>query len=328
MLYRKLGKSNVKISAITLGVATYASRVWGQSDGMDLATAFLSEAIDRGFTTLDTASTYGFGLCDEVIGQAIKGKRDRVQIVAKYGQRWNSSEGTFICDSEDPRGNPMKIMRNSRPESIIEECEEILKRLKTDYIDLFVCHWPDTATPQAESMGAVSKLIEQGKVLAAGVSNFSLEQMKEAHTALPIALTQSPYSMVNREIENDILPWCVENDVSVQAYSPLQSGLLARKTTVLAEDDPRREDPYFKPENLCKVHIFLEEIEPIAFTYNATIPQLVLNWTINRPSVASAICGSSTIDQVTENLESTKFNLTQKDLQRINELLDKLELSI
>jgi len=146
-----------------------------------------SEAIDRGFTTLDTASTYGFGLCDEVIGNAIKGKRDRVQIVAKYGQRWNSSEGTFICDSEDPQGNPMKIMRNSRPESIIEECEEILKRLKTDYIDLFVCHWPDTATPQAESMGAVSKLIEQGKVLAAGVSNFSLEQMKEAHTAFPIA---------------------------------------------------------------------------------------------------------------------------------------------
>jgi aryl-alcohol dehydrogenase-like predicted oxidoreductase len=222
----------------------------------------------------------------------------------------------------------MKIMRNSRPESIIEECEEILKRLKTDYIDLFVCHWPDVATPQAESMGAVSKLIEQGKILAAGVSNFSLEQMKEAHTAFPIALTQSQYSMVNREIEYDILPWCLENDVSVQAYSALQSGLLARTTAILAEDDPRRENPYFKPDNLRKVQAFLEDIEPIALAHNATIAQLALNWTINRPSVASAICGPATMDEVIENVESVKFNLAESDVQQINELLDKLALSL
>ena len=177
-------------------------------------------------------------------------------------------------------------------------------------------------------MGAVSKLIEQGKILAAGVSNFSLQQMKEAHTAFPIASTQSQYSMVNREIEYDILPWCLENDVSVQAYSALQNGLLARTTAILAEDDPRREHPYFKPDNLRKVQAFLEDIEPIALAHNATIAQLALNWTINRPSIASAICGPAIMDEVIENVESVKFNLAERDVQRINELLDKLELSI
>ena len=328
MLYRQLGRSDVKVSAISLGLWTAAHRIWSQPDGADRAVAIIKQSVDNGITTIDTASTYGFGWCDEVIGKAIKGKRDRVQISSKYGQRWDRPEGMFSFEGNDPQGHPMRVMRNCRPESIIEECDQILDRLGTDYIDLFQCHWPDPTTPITESMGAVAGLIKQGKVLAAGMSNFSVEQMDAANQVVPLASAQVPYSMVNREIEKELIPWCIQRGVSVLAYSPLQSGVLASQIVALSEDDPRRELACFKDDNLRKIYAFLQEVEYIAQNYNATIPQVVLNWTINRPSIASAICGALTIDEVSANVRAIELDLTKEDTLRINNLLDEMKLNL
>ena len=326
MLYRGLGGSGVRVSAISLGLWTVANRIWSQPDGENTAVTIIRQAIDAGITTIDTASTYGFGWCDKVIGKAMKGMRDRVQIVAKYGLRWDCAEGMFSYELKDPQGRYRRVVRNSRPDSIIEECEQILARLGTEYIDVFQCHWPDPITPIAQSMGAVSKLLRQGKVLVAGVSNFSLEQIKAAHEVVPVACIQSPYSMVNREIEKEILPWCVKHKVSIMAYSPFQSGLLAGKTVNLSKDDPRRELPCFKGDNPHKIHAFLREVDKIVRPYNFTIPQVVLNWTVNRPSVASAICGLTTTDHIFESVRAVEMSLPTADVRRINKLLDKMEL--
>ena len=326
MRYRRLGSSDVSVSAITLGIWTIAHRVWSRPDGVATAVAIIDEALAEGITTIDTASTYGFGWCDEVIGKAVKGKRDQVQISAKYGQRWDRPEGLFSFDAPDPQGRMMHVMRNSRPDAIIEECEQILRRLQTDYIDLFQCHWPDPTTPMAESMGAVARLIEQGKVRAAGVSNFSIEQMDAANEVVALAATQSPYSMLDRRIEKDLVVWCAEHDVSVLAYSPLESGLLAEKIAALDEGDPRHVIPYFRPDNLDKIRAFLTELESIAPAYDVTIAQLVINWTIHRPRIASAICGALTTDHVAQNALAADFDLNEEDGRRIDELVEALEV--
>jgi len=331
MEYRELGTSGVKVSAITFGAWAIGGWMWGGQDE-EQAIRALQAAMDLGITTIDTAAVYGFGASEELVAKAVGKNRDRVQILTKYGLRWDRpGEGALRFDTTDNDGQPLQVMRNSRPDSVIEECERSLRRLRTDYIDLYQCHWPDPTTPIAETMGAVETLIRQGKVRAAGVSNYTTAQMAEAHAVVPLAASQPPFSMVNRAAEKDILPWCIEHKVAVIPYSPLQRGLLTGKITPgyqFGPGDHRASNPFFKPGNIRKINALLDEMRPIAAAHKATLAQLVIQWTIRRPGITSALVGARNERQATENAGAMNFALDAEETARIDELLDGLTLDL
>ena len=331
MLYRQLGESELNVSAVTFGAWAIGGWMWGGADEGD-AIAAIREAVELGVNTIDTAAVYGFGKSEELVAKALADvKRQDVLLLTKYGLRWDrpESEGQWYFDSTDDTGKPVKVHRNSLPASVIEECERSLRRLKTDYIDLYQCHWPDPTTPIEDTMAAIAKLIEQGKVLAAGVSNYDVEQMERAAACLPLASSQPPYSMVQRQAEQDVLPWCREHNVGVVAYNPMQRGLLTGKITEdyeFGEGDHRRRNSYFRPDNVRKVNAMLEEIRPIAEAHGATFAQLAVNWAIHQPGVTAALVGARNVKQVRENAKAADFTLADDEMAQINELLDALEL--
>ncbi len=330
MEYRQLGSSDVKVSAVTLGTWAIGGWMWGGTDDAN-AVAAIQAAVDAGMTSIDTAPMYGFGHSERIVGQAVAGRRDRVQLLTKYCLRWDREGGEMFFPTTGPDGKPAKVFKNATPESIVEECERSLERLGTDHIDLYQCHWRDNTTPVEVTMSAMEKLLADGKILAAGVSNFTAEEIAAARTAGPLASNQPPYSMVRRDVEADVLPYCRENNVGVIVYSPLQLGLLTGKVTMDREfsgDDQRRNSPYFRPANRRKVLDFLEEIRPIAAAHDATLAQLVINWTIHRPGVTAALVGARNPDQARENAAAADFKLTDDQTSRIDDLLAELKLDL
>ncbi len=330
MEYRQLGDSDVKVSAVTLGTWAIGGWMWGGTDEA-AAVAAIRKAVDVGMTSIDTAPIYGMGLSEEIVGKAIAGRRERVQVLTKYGMRWDLAEGQHWFDTKTPEGRQVKVHRCAKPHSVIEECERSLKRLGVDAIDLYQCHWRDPTTPVAETMQAIDKLLKAGKIRAAGVSNFSAEEIDAARKVVPLASDQPPYSMLRREIEADVLPYCRAHKVGVIVYSPLQLGILTGKVTMdrqFPPDDQRAGSPYYSPENRRKVLEFLEQIRPIAEAHDATLAQLVINWTIHRDGVTAALVGARNPAQAAENAAADDFKLTDAETKRIGELLDKLELDL
>ena len=304
--------------------------MWGGADAKDSLRA-IHACQDHGITSLDTAPIYGFGLSEELVGEAIRGKRDRYEILTKCGMRWEGTRGEYFFTSNDNNGVQRDIYTYSGRDSIIAECEDSLKRLGTDYIDLYQVHWPDKSTPIEEAMEAFRILLEQGKIRAAGVSNYSVEQMERASTVVDLASNQVPYSMVRRDIEADVVPWCLENDCGILAYSPLQRGLLTGKITPdypFAPGDSRPETPHFKINNLIKTNKFLEKIEPLAKEKGCTLSQLVIAWTRCQPGITVALVGARTEEQVSQNAGAMEVQLSQKDLELISGHLDKLKLEL
>jgi len=330
MEYRELGKSNVKVTPLAFGAWAIGGWMWGGANKEDAISAIRS-SIDLGITTIDTAPIYGFGLSETIVGEAIKGKRDKVQILTKYGMRWSGSKGKFYFSSKDNQGKTVDIYRYAGKESVINECEESLKRLQTDYIDLYQIHWPDTTTPEEETMQAVVQLLEQGKIRTAGVSNYSVEQVKAADKIVSVSSNQVPYSMVNRGIEKDMIPYCIEMNKSILAYSPLQRGLLTGKFKAdhsFKEDDHRPGTPFFTPENIKKTNEFLEKIKTVADEKGITMSQLVIRWTIQQPGITVTLVGARDTKQVEENVKAMEIKLTNDELDFISSHLEKLNLSI
>ena len=330
MEYRQLSDSPVKVSAITFGAWAIGGWMWGGSDARD-AVAAINTALDLGITSIDTAPIYGYGLSEELVGEALAGKdRSQVQILTKYGMRWDTTEGKLAFMSQDAHGREVAIHRFAGKQSIIRECEDSLRRLRTDYIDLYQIHWPDVTTPIDESMEAVAMLIQQGKVLASGVCNYTAEQMATAEKTLPQVSDQVPYSMVERQIEEGLVPYCLENNKSILAYSPLQRGLLTGKIGndyQFEAGDHRPNTRHFRPDNRQKVNAFLDQLRPIAEGYHATLGQLVINWTIRQPAVAAALVGARSPQQVRENAKALDFQLSQEEWSQVNGLLDQVVLA-
>ncbi|MCP4374944.1 MAG: aldo/keto reductase [bacterium] len=331
MIYRKLGKSDVKISGITFGAWAVGGWMWGGTD-KEQSIAAIRKAIELGITSIDTAAVYGFGLSEEIVAKAIAPyKRDDLQILTKFGLRWDITEPAperWKTIGRD--GKPTTINHWTKADSIIYECEQSLKRLNTDYIDVFQQHWPDPGTPVEESAEALTKLLEQGKIRAAGESNFTVELLDTISRQVPIASNQPPYSMVNRGIESELMPYCVENDISTIVYSPLQRGLLTGKITdgyEFSGDDHRANSPLFKGENLKRINAFLNDIRPIAESHNATLAQLVINWTFNHPGITAVLVGARNAKQAEENANSLQFDLSEDETAIINEKLDALKLT-
>lgn len=327
MQYRKLGGSSVTVSAIAFGGWPVMGIERGYVNERD-AVESIEAALSAGVTTFDTAPVYGYGKGEEIMGTVLKGRRDSVQILTKFGLRWDCEEGVHFYDIKEP-GGVYKLYRNARSESILKECEASLRRLETDYIDLYQCHWPDDSTPIEETMDALNQLVRQGKVRAIGVSNFNVEQISKAHQIAPIASNQPPYSMVRREIEKDVLPFCVDHNIATVVYSPLQRGLLTgriRADQEFAEGDTRRVRPEFRPEFILYVNRFLDQIRPIAQKHNLTLGQLALNWTAHRPGITSVLVGARNAEQARENSRALDSTLSAQEMETITSLVEQLDL--
>ena len=216
-------------------------------------------------------------------------------------------------------------------DSVLRECELSLKRLQTDYIDVYLYHFPDPITPLEETFAAIDKLLKDGKIRAAGVSNFDVGQMTSACDLVPIVVNELGYSMVNRHIEKDVLPWCMEHDISVIGYSPLQVGLLSGKFSAeseLADDDRRKNNPFFTQANRAKVDKLLGNLRDITEAHNSTITQLIINWTINRPGMTSALVGIRTLQYAVDIAKATAFKLSKKEIEQIDTLVNATQLQV
>ncbi len=337
MQYRKINlsvpanSSDLELSVVTFGAWAAGGWMWGGTERSDAVKA-IRESYEVGVTSIDTAPIYGQGLSEEIVGEAIRDiPRDKVQILTKFGMRWNldSPKGDFAMHSKDPSGKEIDIYRYAGKASILKECEDSLKRLGTDYIDLYQIHWPDSTTPIEESMEAASRLIEQGKVRYAGVCNYSANHMKVAAETINLVSNQVPYSMVKRGIEEETVPYCVENKKAILAYSPLERGLLTGKMKpghTFAPDDHRASLYFFKDENLSRVDAFLNKIKPLADDKNATLSQLVLRWTVEQPGITIALVGARNSQQALQNAAAMDIELTPDELGFISEQLTELHL--
>lgn len=321
MEYRKLANSNLQISTITFGAWAAGGWMWGKTDRNDAIEA-IRASYDLGVTSIDTAPIYGQGESEEIVGDAIKGiSRDKIQILTKFGMRWDLNKGDFGFKSKNNEGVEIDIYKYAGKESIIKECEDSLKRLGTDYIDLYQIHWPESTTPIAETMEAVATLIKQGKVRYAGVCNYTADQMAEAEKTIGLVSNQIPFSMVNRAVEEKTVPYCIAHNKSVLAYSPLERGLLTGKITTgykFQEGDHRATNKYFSEESIAKTNSFLEMLKPLAAEKKSTLSQLVIRWTIERPGITIALVGARNAKQAIENAKALDVQLSEEEIKFID----------
>jgi len=321
MLFRNLSNSDLNVSTITFGAWAAGGWMWGKTDRNDAIEA-IRASYDLGVTSIDTAPIYGQGESEEIVGDAIKGiSRDKIQILTKFGMRWDLNKGDFGFKSKNNEGIEIDIYKYAGKESIIKECEDSLRRLGTDYIDLYQIHWPESTTPIAETMEAVATLIKQGKVSYAGVCNYNSDQMAEAEKTISLVSNQIPFSMVNRAMEEKTVPYCIAHNKSVLAYSPLERGLLTGKITAgykFQEGDHRATNKYFSEESIAKTNAFLEKLKPLAAEKKATLSQLVIRWTVERPGITIALVGARNAKQAIENAKAIDVQLNSEEIKFID----------
>jgi len=327
-----LGQSSLRVSPVILGAWSYGGWYWGGAEDDDSIRA-IHAAIDAGITSIDTAPVYGFGRSEEVVGRAIADRRDQVQILTKVGLRWDTDEGAHFFDTDDVEGKTRRITRNLRPDSIRLEVERSLKRLGVDHIDLVQCHWPDPSTPIPDSMGALAGLVDEGKVGAVGVSNFSPEQMAEASAALggvPLASNQPRYSLLHRQIERDVLPHARDQDIGIIVYSPMARGILTGKvdlTRSFPKGDGRADEPLYHPENRAIVLDALAQIEAVADDADCSLANLAVAWVLHQPGVTAALVGARTQAQAEENAAAMAVDLTPAVLERIRAVFEGVRIN-
>ncbi len=324
MEYRKLGESALEVPVVCFGAWAIGGWYWGGADD-EASIAALRTGLDEGITAIDTAPVYGFGHSEAIVGQAIAERRDEALVMTKAGLRWDCEDGEFFFETQGHAKQPLKLYRNSRPDSLREEVESSLRRLGVERIDLLQIHWPDPTTPIADSIGALLELRGEGKLREIGVSNFSPAQMDEARAALgevPLASCQPKYNLLQREVEADVLPYAIEHGIATLAYSPLEQGLLTGRVTserTFAADDGRCKHPNFQPQRRARVNEVLREVvQPIADEHGATLAQLVLAWTVAQPGITAVLAGARSVFQVQENAAAGRLKLTGNQISSID----------
>jgi aryl-alcohol dehydrogenase-like predicted oxidoreductase len=307
---RPIGSTNIRVTPVAMGCWPIAGITSiGVTDENSLAT--LRAALDSGINFFDTAYCYGYeGESERLIGRELGRDRDRIVIASKGGIHW---------------GPDRKQVRDARPETILRECDESLKRLGFDVIDLHYLHAPDPNTPLSETAGAYRKLLDSGKVRAVGISNVtSIGQLEEFQAVCPISALQPHYNMLQREIEAEQVPWCIHNNVSIMVYWPLMKGLLAGK---IGRDhqfdakDGRQKYPIFQGEEWQRNQDFVDRLRPIAERAGRTVAQLAVAWVIQRPGITVALCGAKRPEQIEETAPAMNWRLTPQDLAEINEAI-------
>jgi aryl-alcohol dehydrogenase-like predicted oxidoreductase len=316
MQTRKLGYTDLYLT--TVGLGTWAiggggwAYGWGPQDDTDSIRA-IQRALDLGINWIDTAAVYGLGHSEEIVGKAIRGRRDQVVIATKCGLVWDEGSTT-------PYGR-LKAW------SVRQEVEASLRRLGVDVIDLYQIHWPNPDEDIEEAWATIADLVREGKVRYAGVSNFSVEQMKRIQPIHPIASLQPPYNMLRRDIEAEILPFCAANHIGVIVYSPMASGVLTEKfsrqwVASLPDDDWRKKySGHLQEPELSANLALVEGLKAIAARYGRTVSQLAIAWTLRRPEVTAAIVGARRPEQIEQTAPAADWVLPPEVLAEIDDLL-------
>jgi aryl-alcohol dehydrogenase-like predicted oxidoreductase len=303
-----LGTSTLSVSAVALGTWAIGGENWGAVDD-DESVAAIRKAIEVGMTFIDTADIYGRGHSEEIVGRAIAGHRDEVIVATKVANRWNDKgERWTDCSYE----YVMQAVRAS------------LRRLDTDYIDVYLIHRPDPNTPIAETMRALEKLLKDGVVRAVGVSRYRIDQITEAQSCIPLHVAQYPLNMFRRQEITPILPFCRENQIAMMAYAPLSKGLLTGKfgaDTVFPETDMRAHSEMFRGEPFRARLEAVDKLKPIAARYGKTLAQLAINWNLCHAGVTTALTGAKRPSQVVENAGGAGWRIGPQDLQQIETIV-------
>jgi aryl-alcohol dehydrogenase-like predicted oxidoreductase len=306
MRHRKLGQSGIDVFPIGLGLMSMSGAYGKPDDAESIAT--IQHALDRGVNLLDSSDMYGWGHNEELLGRALKGRRDRAVVLTKFGQVKN------------PAGGPNLV--NGRPEYVVAACDASLKRLDIDVIDLYFQHRVDPAVPIEETVGAMSRLIERGKVRAIGLCEARPATIRRAHAVHPLAGVQTEYSLLYRQEAEETLPTCRELGIAFIAYSPLGRSLLTgtvHGSSDLPEGDRRRDHPRFQDENLEKNVEYVRRIEAIAKEKGCTPAQLVLAWLLAQGEDIVPIPGTKRRARVDENLKALDVTLDAEDVKRISD---------
>ncbi|RVP98790.1 aldo/keto reductase [Sinorhizobium meliloti] len=313
-IMREIGRSGVAASAVGLGTWAIGGWMWGGTDERE-SVAAIHASLDAGVTLIDTAPAYGLGRAEEIVGKALSGRRDKAVIATKCGLVWHTRQGNHFFDQD---GRP--VHRHLGRESIFHEVEQSLSRLGTDYIDLYITHWQDPTTPIEETMRALEDLRAAGKIRAIGASNVNLEELEIYVKIGGLDAIQERFSMLDREIEVQLLPVTTANGVATLSYSPLALGLLSGSIgpeRVFSGDDQRRDNPRFSVANREKVTRFAEAIRPIAQEHEASIAQIVIAWTLAQPGITFALCGARNPAQALDNARAGTIRLSAEDLSTV-----------
>ena len=313
MEYRKFGPTDLTVSALGFGCYEYGAGKYGEE-----MIAAIHRAIDQGITCFDTAPHYGGAESELMLGRALGSRRKDVVVVTKCGFGFEGSA------AGRPKG------RDARRDSILPLLDQSLRRLQTDYIDVLLVHVPDVNTPFDETMGALDSLVQQGKVRSVGVSNFTLDQLKECEAARRVEVVQYDYNMFDRRAEQEVYPHCEQQGIGVMSYGSMGFGLLAGTFTVdtkFADNDMRGTggqhgftggmlDLEHRERNLRLV----EDLKPIAASRGKTMPQLALRWVLSNPAVSVALVGTMNVQELEENLGVLDWALSGEDLRQIDEV--------
>ncbi|MDO6431643.1 aldo/keto reductase [Flavitalea sp. BT771] len=328
MEYRQLGNTGLSLSAIAFGAWAIGKWEQGGVEPAD-ATAALRKAYEMGFTSIDTAPLYGLGLSEEIVATAFAGiPRDRLQLMTKCGVVWGEARGHLWVKDKKLQDGVINIYKYGGKESIIQQCEDSLRRLGTDYIDLYSLHWPDPTTPVEESMEALVRLKEQGKIRLAGVCNHTMEQMAQADGAIDVAFNKVRYSMLNRKIEEDLIPYCREEKKSILAYSVLQRGILTGRDLpqfLWRVGDTPWEVALYKQENMVRIKAFLDQLTPIARDYGGTVTHLCIRWAMEQPGITTVLLGATSAEQIVYDARAMDMTLSAADMNTVDLLLANLE---
>ena len=314
MQTRQLGNSDLKITPIGIGAWAMGGGgwafAWGPQDD-DESIGAIHAALDKGINWIDTAAVYGLGHSEEVVARALKDRSNKPYVFTKCERVWDSNR---------------QIGKSLKSDSVKRECESSLRRLQVDVIDLYQIHWPEPDADIEEGWTALSELQKEGKVRWIGVSNFNAQQLARVQAIAPISSLQPPYSMIQSEIEADILPFCAKNDIGVIVYSPMKSGMLTgamtrQRIVEMPDDDFRKRTPNFQEPLLTRNLELVELLREIGDGHGRSAGEVAIAWTLRRPEVTGAIVGMRSPKQVDGIIGAAEFRLSEEEIGRISKFL-------
>ena len=325
----KLGKTGMDVSRMGLGTWSIGGgSAWGGDHDLQTVVDTIVEAPKLGVNLIDTAPGYNFGNSEKILGMALqKMNREDVKIITKCGVTWDQEMKGDLFN----KVNGIQLYKNLNSDSIKREIEESLKRMGTDYVDVYMTHWQSIEgseyyVPIQKTMEVLNDLKAQGKIKAIGAANVDIKQIQEYLKHGELDIVQAKYSILDRGIEDEIIPCCRENGVTIQAYSPLEMGLLSgtmpRDYKPVGAQIPKKR---FQPDNMQKAMDVMDQWKPLCEKYNCTIANLALAWILAQGEFINLLSGSTTVDQIKENVKSTELELDPADVAMMRDMVEEID---